>query len=85
MMNSAFEEATVPICSFVLKNAFEKGFGVYFRLSSFKGGMDVQNNKVLEGIKNRLLHFDFLTKAKYRIAELLQFVSSQSRIYLQHP
>ena len=47
---SAFEEATVPICSFVLKNEKTDEEGLYFRLSDFKGGMDVQKNKVLEAL-----------------------------------
>lgn len=45
---SAFEEATVPICTFVLQNS-EVGSckGLYFNLSDFPGGMEVQNQKVL--------------------------------------
>jgi hypothetical protein len=53
MEYSAFEEATVPICCFVLHNAPESQKGMYFRLSDFKGGMDVQKTKVLEAINNR--------------------------------
>jgi hypothetical protein len=53
MEYSAFEEATVPICCFVLHNAPESQKGLYFRLSDFKGGMDVQKTKVLEAINNR--------------------------------
>lgn len=52
MEYSAFEEATVPICSFVLKNANESHQGIYFKLSDFKGGMEVQKEKVLEAIQN---------------------------------
>lgn len=52
MEYSAFEEATVPICSFVLKNgkAIEKA--LCFRLSDFKGGMEIQKQKVLEALSN---------------------------------
>ena len=53
MEYSAFEEATVPICSFVLKNRKEHQAGLYFRLSDFKGGMEVQKQKVLEAIVNK--------------------------------
>lgn len=53
MEYSAFEEATVPICSFVLKNGKESSKGLYFRLSEFKGGMDVQKEKVLEALENK--------------------------------
>lgn len=52
MEYSAFEEATVPICSFVLKNGVEKENGLYLKLSDFKGGMEVQKNKVLEALQN---------------------------------
>ena len=50
MEYSAFEEATVPICSFVLQNKKADEPGLYFRLSDFKGGMEVQRQKVLEAI-----------------------------------
>ncbi|MDT3699415.1 MAG: Eco57I restriction-modification methylase domain-containing protein [Thermincola sp.] len=49
---SAFEEATVPVCSFVLYNSPIKSRGVYFRLTDFRGGMEVQRKKVLEAISN---------------------------------
>ena len=45
---SAFEEATVPICTFVLRNSALNYKGNYLRLSAFKGGMDVQNEMVLK-------------------------------------
>ena len=48
MEYSAFEEATVPICSFILRNGRPLGKGNYLRLSDFRGGMAVQNEKVLE-------------------------------------
>jgi type II restriction/modification system DNA methylase subunit YeeA len=49
---SAFEEATVPICSFVLKNGKAESKGEYFRLSDFTGGMEVQRRKVKEALSN---------------------------------
>ena len=52
MEYSAFEEATVPICSFVLQNCKSKNRALCFRLSDFKGGMEVQREKVLEAIAN---------------------------------
>ena len=48
MEYSAFEEATVPICSFILRNGKPLGKGNYLRLSDFRGGMVVQKEKVLE-------------------------------------
>ena len=53
MEYSAFEEATVPICSFVLKNGKATENGLYFKLSDFKGGMEVQKQKVLEAIADK--------------------------------
>lgn len=57
MEYSAYEEATVPICSFVLKNEHSNDLGYYFRLSDFKGGMEVQKQKVLEAINNQTYGF----------------------------
>ena len=53
MEYSAFEEATVPICSFVLKNGKATENGLYFKLSDFKGGMEVQKEKVLEALADK--------------------------------
>lgn len=53
MEYSAYEEATVPICSFVLKNEYNELPGYYYRLSDFKGGMEVQKQKVLEANQNK--------------------------------
>ena len=53
MEYSAFEEATVPICSFVLKNAKATEKALCFRLSDFKGGMEVQKQKVLEALADK--------------------------------
>lgn len=53
MEYSAFEEATVPICSFVLKNGKATEKSLCFRLSDFKGGMEVQKQKVLEAITDK--------------------------------
>ncbi|MCO6542240.1 MAG: BREX-1 system adenine-specific DNA-methyltransferase PglX [Lactobacillus sp.] len=48
---SAFEEATVPINTFVLKNTKNNtDTGIYLKLSDFKGGMEIQKDKVLEAI-----------------------------------
>lgn len=50
---SAFEEATVPICTFVLRNNNDINKSLCFRLSDFKGDMEVQKQKVLEAIENK--------------------------------
>lgn len=53
MEYSAFEEATVPICSFVLKNGHTRSKVLCFRLSEFRGGMEIQKLKVLEAQENK--------------------------------
>ncbi len=54
---SAFEESTVPICTFVLKNSYVNKKGCYFRLTDFKGGMEVQRQKALEAIADHKCGF----------------------------
>lgn len=63
MEYSAYEEATVPICSFVLKNEHSNNLGYYFRLSDFKGGMEVQKQKVLEALSNKECGYFYETSA----------------------
>ena len=48
-----FKEATVDICTFILKNAKETEKGLYFRLENFKGDMEVQKQKVLEALADK--------------------------------
>lgn len=48
-----FNEATVDICAFVLSNTFSNNKGLYIRLEDFKGGMEVQKQKVSEAINNK--------------------------------
>jgi hypothetical protein len=52
MEYSAFTEATVPVCTFVLKNAKDSRKGTFIRLSDFRGGMEVQKQKTLEALAN---------------------------------
>ena len=54
---SAFEEATVPICTFVFRNSYVDKKGCYLRLTEFRGGMEVQRQKVLEAINNHKCGF----------------------------
>lgn len=50
---SAFEEATVPICTFAFRNNHIYGRnGCYLRLTEFRGGMETQRQKALEAISN---------------------------------
>ena len=65
---SAFEEATVPICSFVLKNGQDTIKGNYFKLSDFRGGMDIQREKMLAALIDRECGYYFETdKTNYSI------------------
>ena len=63
MEYSAFEEATVPICTFVLKNGNEATKGLYIKLSDFKGGMDIQKCKVLEALETNDCRYVYETSA----------------------
>ena len=49
---SAFEEATVPVCTFAFQNRHVQKKGCYLRLVDFRGGMEVQQQKTLEAIAN---------------------------------
>lgn len=50
---SAFEEATVPVCTFTFRNNHIKSKkGSFVRLVDFRGGMEVQRQKTLEAISN---------------------------------
>ncbi|SFG31075.1 BREX-1 system adenine-specific DNA-methyltransferase PglX [Oribacterium sp. WCC10] len=56
---SAFEEATVPICTFVVRNRNINKNGCYIRLTDYIGGMEVQRIKALEAIRNHDCGFYF--------------------------
>ena len=49
---SAFSEATVPVCAFTMQNKKTDGCGVYFRLTDFRGGLDIQRKKLLEAVSD---------------------------------
>lgn len=50
---SAFSEASVPICTFVLQNKLTNNTGKYIKLSNFVGDMNVQKEKTLYAINNQ--------------------------------
>ena len=56
---SAFEEATVPVCTFTIKNCHTSERGSFIRLTDFRGGMEIQCDKTLEAINNRDCGFYF--------------------------
>lgn len=61
MEYSAFEEATVPVCCFMIKNAKTELVGNYLKLSDFKGGMPVQKEKVLDAIQDKSADYLYQT------------------------
>lgn len=60
MEYSAYEEATVPICAFVLTNDKSCTLGDYYDLSKYTGGMEVQGLKVREAISNPSLGYHYI-------------------------
>lgn len=56
-----FKEATVDICTFVLKNGKSKNKGLYLRLEKFKGNMDIQKEKTLEALASKECSFFYET------------------------
>lgn len=61
---SAFEEAIVPICTFVLWNTHIDKKSPYLRLTEYRGGMEVQRQKALEAISTH--HKDMYFEAYAR-------------------
>lgn len=56
-----YKEATVDVCTFVLKNGKSSQKSLYFRLTDFKGDMDVQKEKVLEALKEKVCDYFYET------------------------
>lgn len=61
---SAFEDATVPLCTFVLKNRKVNEKGTYIRLTDFRGGMVKQENKFLEAKNNVSTDYRYEVKSE---------------------
>lgn len=55
---SAFEEATVPICTFILQNQIDQPEGEYVRLAEFKGAK-LQPIKLREAVKDPKISFRY--------------------------
>lgn len=60
---SGFEDATVPICTFVLQNSYTDKKGEYIKLSDFKGAKN-QPIKTLEAIANKKCAWRFQANQK---------------------
>ncbi|MCS5503511.1 BREX-1 system adenine-specific DNA-methyltransferase PglX [Lysinibacillus sp. A4] len=61
---SGFDEATVPICTFTLRNYNCELNGEYIRLSDFRGAEN-QSIKTLEAIRNPRVHYRYTFNQKY--------------------
>lgn len=61
---SAFEDATVPLCTFTLKKSPIYNNGIYIRLAEFMGGMKVQNERYLSAVKNLECEFRYQSNSK---------------------
>lgn len=55
---SGFEGATVPICTFTLRNSIENGEGIYIKLTNFKG-FDNQKLKTLEAVADPTVNYRY--------------------------
>ncbi len=60
---SAFKEATVPVCTFVIHNQTASTHGTYIRLSDFKG-TEAQPLKVLEAAKDPTREYRYTADSK---------------------
>jgi hypothetical protein len=61
---SGFDEATVPICTFTLRNYNVEIPGEYIRLSDFKGAEN-QPIKTIEAVKNSNVKYRYSIQSKY--------------------
>jgi len=61
---SAFDDATVPLCSFTMQQEHSSENGIYLRLTDFKGGMDCQLQKVKEALKVEKCSYRFEASAE---------------------
>ena len=65
--NAFTEVAMVPVATFVFCNNHLPNYeynGTFFKLSEFKGGMDVQKEKVLDAINNKDLNYVFYSNSR---------------------
>ena len=68
MEYSAFEEATVPVCTFVLQNKKEEDPGRYLKLTAFTGGMEEMGRRVAQAAAHPGSTWDY----EARLSDFLQ-------------
>ncbi|MCR4639610.1 N-6 DNA methylase [Ruminococcus sp.] len=61
---SAFEDATVPLCSFTMQQGHHGENGIYLRLTDFKGDMEYQLQKVKEALSDEKSSYRFEASAE---------------------
>ena len=61
---SGFDGATVPICTFTLRNANASDVGTYISLSDFRGAEN-QGPRTLEAIKNSDVDYRFIAESRH--------------------
>jgi len=72
---SALEEAIVPLCTFTCRNTDLNFNAKYFRLTDFKGGMSVQNQKFLEAVNDNDCNYVYCKKGKSLLSIPAQTIS----------
>ncbi len=87
---SAFEDATVPVCAFTMRNCKTVVSGIYYQLTGFRGGFDIQRQKLLEALSDRECGYVYETSAaefeKIPNAPAAYWVSSRVRgLYSKYP
>ncbi|MBQ9898930.1 MAG: N-6 DNA methylase [Ruminococcus sp.] len=60
---SAFEDATVPVCTFTLRCGASERSGIYVRLTGFKGGLGVQEKMYLAALRDTACGYVYTASA----------------------
>ncbi|WP_028517405.1 Eco57I restriction-modification methylase domain-containing protein [Ruminococcus flavefaciens] len=61
---SAFYDATVPLCAFTFKNSPSEEKSTFFRLTDFRGGLEVQREMFLNALNDRSCGYVYKTDSK---------------------
>ncbi len=61
---SAFYDATVPLCTFTMKNSPSKEKSTFFRLTDFRGGLEVQHDMFIKALTDENCGYVYKTDSK---------------------
>ena len=61
---SAFYDATVPLCAFTVKNSQSDEMSTFFRLTDFRGGLEVQREMFLKALTDENCGYVYKTDSK---------------------